>query len=90
MWAQALEIASLKAEIATTRHIIAEDEKTLTLIKTKFSIGSGTKIDILNAEASLEIDSALLHPLEQRLNVAQHVLAVLVDMSLKRLRLTSS
>jgi NodT family efflux transporter outer membrane factor (OMF) lipoprotein len=75
---QALEIATVKAEIATIQRIVAEDQKTLEMINTRFLIGSGTKIEILNAQTELNNDQALLPPLEQRLDIAKHALAILV------------
>lgn len=76
--AQAVEIASVKAEIAATKRIIAEDKKTLHMVKTKYIIGSGTKLDVLKAKAELERDRATLSPLKQRLSIAKHALAILV------------
>lgn len=76
--AQALEIASVKAEITATKQIITEDEKTLQLIQKSFNFGTRNKIDILNAQSQLENDHALLPPLLQRLNTAKHALAILV------------
>jgi NodT family efflux transporter outer membrane factor (OMF) lipoprotein len=76
--AQALEIAAANAEIAATEQIIAEDEKTLHLVTTKFNVGSATKLDILNAQAQLDNDRAKLPAVKQRLKIAQHALAILV------------
>jgi NodT family efflux transporter outer membrane factor (OMF) lipoprotein len=76
--AQAVEIAAVKAEIAATKRIIAEDKKTLRMVKTKYLIGSGTKLDVLRVKAELEQDRAMLPPLKQRLSIAKHALAILV------------
>jgi NodT family efflux transporter outer membrane factor (OMF) lipoprotein len=76
--AQAVEIASVKAEIAAAQRIISEDKKTLHMVKTKYIIGSGTKLDVLKAKAELEQDRAMLPPLKQRLSIAKHALAILV------------
>jgi len=75
---QAVEIASVKAEIVATKRIIAEDKKTLRMVKTKYIIGSGTKLDVLKAKAELDRDRATLPPLKQRLNIAKHAMAILV------------
>ena len=74
----ALEIATVKAEIAATKKIIAEDEKILQLVKATYAAGTHSKMDILNARSQLEADRTLLPPLQQRLNIAQHALAILV------------
>ncbi len=75
---QAVEIASVKAEIAASKRIIAEDKKTLNMVKAKYIIGSGTKLDVLKAKAELERNRAMLPPLKQRLSIAKHALAILV------------
>ena len=75
--AQALEIASAKAEIEAANRIVAEDEKTLKLAQEAFKAGSGTKVDILSAQSQLDTDRTLIPPLEQRLSVARHALSIL-------------
>jgi NodT family efflux transporter outer membrane factor (OMF) lipoprotein len=76
--AQSLDLAAAQAEITATQHIIDEDEKTLKLVNAAFSAGSETKLDILTAQGQLENSRALLPPLYQRMNTAQHALAILV------------
>lgn len=76
--AQALEMAAAKAEIAATRQILAEDDKTLRLTQAAFQAGSGTQVDILAAQRQLDADRAQLPPLEQRLTLARHALAILL------------
>jgi len=74
---QALTIAATRAEIATTGQIVAEDEKTLSLVRQSFKAGAGTQVDVLSAQSQLDNDRALLPPLAQRLSVARHALAIL-------------
>ncbi len=76
--AEALDIASAKAETNTVLKIIGEDKKTLRLVETAYKAGAETKVDILAAKSQLENNRALLPPLRQRIAVAEHALAVLV------------
>jgi len=48
------------------------------MVRTKYIIGSATKLDIIKAKTELERDSAMLPPLKQRLSIAKHALAILV------------
>lgn len=75
---QALEIAAVREEIQKTAKIIAVSEKTLQLLTAKFKLGSGTRIEMLTAQNRLNNDRLQLPILQQRLNVAQHALAILV------------
>lgn len=75
--AQALEIASAKAEIEAAQRIIAEDEKTLKLVDAAYDAGAGTKVEILSAQSQLDNDRTLLPPLRQRLAAARHALSIL-------------
>jgi NodT family efflux transporter outer membrane factor (OMF) lipoprotein len=76
--AQALEIAAAKAEISAVEKIIAEDQKTLNLVNKALKAGAETKVDVLTVQSQLENNQTLLPPLQQRLSVARHALAVLV------------
>ena len=76
--AQALEIASVKAEIAAVQRILTEDEKTFQMTQTKYSVGTGTNVAVLLAQSQLDSDRAMLPALKQRLSIAKHALAVLV------------
>ena len=77
----ALEMASLKAEIAAIERMIREDEKTLRLIEISYQAGSGTKIDLLTAENQLDNDKGRLPPLKQQWSVLRHALAILAGKS---------
>jgi NodT family efflux transporter outer membrane factor (OMF) lipoprotein len=75
---QALQIAAIRAQMATIERIIASDQKTYDLVGTAQSVGVATRIDITTARTQLDRDRALLPPLRQQLDVAQNALAVLV------------
>ncbi len=75
---QALQIAAVRAQIATVERIIASDQKTYDLVDTARSVGVATRIDITTARTQLDRDRALLPPLRQQIDVAQSALAVLV------------
>jgi NodT family efflux transporter outer membrane factor (OMF) lipoprotein len=76
--AQALGIASAKAQIAVLDDIIADDRKNVDLVQIAREAGSGTLTDVLSAQSQLARDQALLPPLRQQLSVAEHALAILV------------
>ena len=77
--AQALAIASIKAEIAATERILAEDKRNLSLVKATVQAGSGTKVEELSAQSQFTNDQTLLPALHQSLSVARHTLSVLVS-----------
>ena len=76
--AQALGIASAKAQLAVLEDIIADDRKNIDLVQKARDAGSGTLVDVLSAQSQLAGDQALLPPLRQQLSVAEHALAILV------------
>ena len=75
--AQALGIASAKAQIAVLEEIIADDRKNLELAKIARNAGSETLVDVLSAQSQLAGDQTLLPPLRQQLSIAKHALAIL-------------
>jgi len=72
----ALEIASANAEIAAVKSMIAEDRKTLALVQESYAAGASTRVDVLGMKIQLNIDQAILPPLEQRLSVSRHALSI--------------
>ena len=78
LMAQALAIASAKAQIAVLEDIIADDRKNVDLVQIARSAGSGTMVDVLSAQSQLAGDQALLPPLRRQLSTAEHALAILV------------
>lgn len=75
---QAIQIASLRAQIKTMEDILGNDEQNLKLVQTSFDAGAGTKVDVLSAQSQLANDRTLLPPLRQQLSQARHMLSVLV------------
>jgi NodT family efflux transporter outer membrane factor (OMF) lipoprotein len=78
---QALQIASLRAQIEVVRHVLESDEKTLDLVQHARAAGVVSDIDVLSATSQRDTDRTLLPPLRQQLNVAQDALAVLIGRS---------
>lgn len=72
----ALEMASANAEIAAVKSMIAEDRKTLALVQESYAAGASTKVDVLGMKIQLNVDQAILPPLEQRLSVSRHALSI--------------
>ena len=72
----ALEIASANAEIAAVKSMIAEDQKALALVQESYAAGASTKMDVLDIKFQLNIDQAILPPLEQHLSVSRHALSI--------------
>ncbi|HJW69349.1 MAG TPA: efflux transporter outer membrane subunit [Candidatus Binatia bacterium] len=75
---QAIGIAGTRLEIAATEEIIADDEKNLDLVRTKFEAGKAAQTDVLTAESQLMNDRALLPPLRQQLSVANDAMSILL------------
>jgi len=75
---QAITIAAIRARIATTQALIAEDEKNVTLTDQRRRGGEGTLVQVLSAQSQLAADRTDLPPLMQSLSEARHMLAILV------------
>jgi NodT family efflux transporter outer membrane factor (OMF) lipoprotein len=75
---QSLQIASLRAQIATVQALLAQDRENLRLVRLAFADGARSRLDIVSAETQLAGDSAQLPPLRQNLSLAQDALAVLL------------
>ena len=76
--AQAVAIASLRAQLQAVDDIVADDEKNLALVREAKAAGSATEVDVLHADSQLANDRTLAPPLRQRLSVARHALALLL------------
>jgi NodT family efflux transporter outer membrane factor (OMF) lipoprotein len=74
---EAMQIGATRAQIMAVSELLAEDRNNLDLVRTAFTNGSVSRVDVLTAESQLAADEALLPPLRQQLSVAQHALAVL-------------
>jgi len=78
---QALIIAAARQQIAALEASITADEKTLALVRQKYTDGKLARTDLLTVQAQLANDRALLPPMRQEVAVAQDALAVLVGMA---------
>lgn len=76
--AEALALASARAELDTANAIIADDQRNVDLVQSAMNAGSGTRVQLLTAQTQLVEDRALVPDLKQREVVARHALAVLV------------
>ena len=75
--AQALGIASARAQIAAIEQIIADDRRNLDLVEKSRAAGAATLTDVFSAQSQLASDQTLLPPMEQQLSVATHALSIL-------------
>jgi NodT family efflux transporter outer membrane factor (OMF) lipoprotein len=78
---RAVRIADLRAQIATVRAIIADDEHNLGVVQAALAAGGASSSSGASVRAQLAEDQALLPPLDQQLAQTRHALAVLVGRS---------
>lgn len=78
---QAMQVASLRAQIATLDQVVAEDRQLLDMIHAAQKAGSEAPSATSGGEAQLAEDQALLPPLRRQLETARHQLALLVGKS---------
>jgi NodT family efflux transporter outer membrane factor (OMF) lipoprotein len=75
---EALQIASIRAQIDVINGVLDADRQTLELVRTAHASGVASDIDVTTAQSQLDHDRTLLPPLQQDLNLAQDALPVLV------------
>jgi NodT family efflux transporter outer membrane factor (OMF) lipoprotein len=75
--AEALALASARAQIETLNGIIADDERNVGLVQSTMTAGSGTRVQLVAAQSQLAEDRALVPDLNQQRAVARHALAIL-------------
>lgn len=75
---QAIDVASLRAQIAAYEDIVKSDQATLDLVSKMYQLGGGTKLDVTTVQTELAADTAAITPLRQQLAAARHALALLV------------
>jgi NodT family efflux transporter outer membrane factor (OMF) lipoprotein len=73
----AIQLASVRDQIAATRQIIDLEDKQLTIINRRYQLGSQTRAEVLQQQSNLATVRATLPPLQQQLSAAEHELAVL-------------
>ena len=78
---RAIEIATVRAQLAALEQILAADRETLDLVRKQRDVGAVSDRDVVAADAQLAADTALRPPLEQQLSAARHSLAALIGTS---------
>ena len=78
---QVLQIAAIRARIASTQTILDDDRRNVDLTQKRRSGGEGTLVEVLNAQGQYTADRTLLPPLDQQLAEARHLLAILVGVA---------
>ena len=76
--AEALAVASARAQIAVVQDIIANDQRNVDLVQTALDAGQATRTQLLTAQTQLATDKTLLPELHQEESTARHALAILV------------
>ena len=77
----AIQVASVREQIAATQDIIALEEQQLGVVQNRFRLGSQTRADVLLQRSNLATVRATLPALQQQLAVAEHQLAILTGRS---------
>ena len=75
--AEALALASARAQIEALDAITKDDQRNVDLVQAAITGGSGTRVQLVSAQSQLAEDRALLPPLRQDAAVARHALATL-------------
>lgn len=75
--ATALQEASLRAQIAATHAIIAENEHSLAILQRQFAVGYVMRLDVAAQESALAAAQQLLPPLNKQLDQTRDLLRVL-------------
>jgi NodT family efflux transporter outer membrane factor (OMF) lipoprotein len=73
---QALEVASLRMQIATVEALLERDRENLKLVQVAFDAGSVSRLDVVSAQSQLASDTTFLPSLRQQLAQARHALAL--------------
>lgn len=73
----AILIAALRAQIATSEAVVADDRQTLALAQRSVDAGASGRIDLLGVQTQLAQDEAVLPALRRDLAAAQNALAAL-------------
>lgn len=74
----AVNEASLNAQVAATRKIIAAEQQELAILRRQVSLGGVAEADVLNEQATLAASEANLPPLQSQLAQARNQLAAYV------------
>jgi NodT family efflux transporter outer membrane factor (OMF) lipoprotein len=74
---QAMRVAGLRAQVAAVQAVIADDQRTLEMVRRAQQAGGEAPSATTSANAQLAEDQALLPPLRRQLAAARHQLALL-------------
>ena len=77
----ALQIASIRAQIEVVQSILVSDQQNLALVQMANASGVASQVDVTTAQSQMDRDRTLLPSLNQQLDVTQDALAVLVGKS---------
>jgi NodT family efflux transporter outer membrane factor (OMF) lipoprotein len=78
---QVLAIATIRARIAMSTALLAEDQRLVDLTEARRKAGEGTLVEVLNVQSQLADDRGDLPQLSQQLDEARHMLATLVGVA---------
>jgi NodT family efflux transporter outer membrane factor (OMF) lipoprotein len=78
---QAMQIATLQRRLEILATIISDDGENLRLVNGAVAAGAATRADVLQAQAQLDRDRAMVPAIRQELSAAQDALAILVGKS---------
>jgi NodT family efflux transporter outer membrane factor (OMF) lipoprotein len=78
---QAMKIASLRAQIAATREIVADDRRVIDMVQKAEAAGGEAHAALSGGVSQLAADEALLPPLQRDLDLARHQMALLAGKS---------
>ncbi len=73
----AIREAMLRAQIASTKEMIAAEQKQLDVVNSQFILGAGLKASVLLQQSELSATKASLPELEKELSITRHALSVL-------------
>ena len=74
----AVNLASLRGQIAATEDIIRLESDAVGLVQTQFGLGGASQADVLAQEANLRATQALLPPLQKQLAIQRNQLMTLL------------
>lgn len=74
----AIQAASLRAQLETTRRMIAANEQILKIVHDQFRLGYATRLDVASQEAALAQVQSTLAPLQRQLETTRDLLQALL------------
>ena len=74
----AVNLASLRGQIAATEQIIRLQSDAINLVQTQFNLGAASQADVLSQQANLRATQALLPPLQKQLAIQRNQLMTLL------------